>query len=233
MQGFNGFPPGKTTQIRVPGLFFSELLPTIDHLAEMKVTLYCFWALQQQEGRYRYVRLAEMVEDELFLAGLGDKPETQRATLRDGLERAVARGTLLHVTLKFHNTDDEVYFMNTTQGRTAITAIEKGNWVPGDNMRPIELIVERPNIFVLYEQNIGSITPHIADQLREAETDYPQGWIIEAITIATERNIRNWRYINAILEGWHQKGKGNDGFTGQRSAQNDPAGIDYSDLIES
>ena len=50
MQRFNGFPPGKARTVAVPGQFFSELLPMIDDLAELKVTLYLFWALQQQEG---------------------------------------------------------------------------------------------------------------------------------------------------------------------------------------
>ena len=49
MQKFNGFPPGKTRTTVIPNQFFSELLPTIDDLVELKLTLYCMWALQQQE----------------------------------------------------------------------------------------------------------------------------------------------------------------------------------------
>ena len=65
----------------------------------------------------------------------------------------------------------------------------------------------RPNIFVLYEQNIGLISPLIAQELMEAEATYPQGWIEEAFKIAVERNIRNWRYIKRILERWATEGK--------------------------
>lgn len=232
MQGFNGFPPGKTALIAVPSQFFSELLPLIDHLGELKVTLYCFWALQQQEGDYRYVRLHEMVNDQVLLASFNVPEIQQKQALQDGLERAVTRGTLLHVTVQLQNETQNIYFMNTVNGRNAIRAIEKGDWLPGGNKRPIELIIERPNIFVLYEQNIGSITPYIADQLRSAETDYPQVWLIEALYIAVERNIRNWRYINGILERWHREGKENDGFTGeytQRHASSTEE--DYSDII--
>ena len=33
------------------------------------------------------------------------------------------------------------------------------------------------DIFTLYEQNIGMLTPLIADELREAEKHYPESWI--------------------------------------------------------
>ena len=50
--------------------------------------------------------------------------------------------------------------------------------------------MERPNIFTLYEQNIGLLTPLIADQLRDMEKSYPPDWIDEAFTIAVGRNKR-------------------------------------------
>lgn len=230
MKGFSGFPPGKIAHVKVPGLFFSELLPIIDHLGEMKVTLYFFWALQRQNGEYKYVRLSEIAKDSLFLAGLAPTADEQQRVLQDGLERAVARGTLLHVTVKLANTQDELYFMNTPSGRNAVTAIENGDWVPGDKLRPIELIIERPNIFVLYEQNIGALTPLIADQLRDMEDTYPDHWIAEAIYLAAERNIPKLNYILAILERWHREGK--HGFTGQRTEEHDSPAEDFSDFIE-
>ena len=36
---FAGFPSGKMHLTRIPAQFFSELLPQIDHLGELKVTL--------------------------------------------------------------------------------------------------------------------------------------------------------------------------------------------------
>jgi len=58
---------------------------------------------------------------------------------------------------------------------------------------------DRPNIFILYEQNIGLLTPPIADELRQAEQTYPAGWIEEAFREAVSLNKRSWRYIRAIL----------------------------------
>ena len=39
---------------------------------------------------------------------------------------------------------------------------------------------QRPSIFSLYEQNIGLLTPLLAEQLVEAERRYPAGWIEDA-----------------------------------------------------
>jgi DnaD/phage-associated family protein len=72
---------------------------------------------------------------------------------------------------------------------------------------PVELRLERPNVFTLYEQNIGPLTPMIAEMLHDAETEYPEYWIEEAIQIAVRNNARKWSYIEAILKGWRVEGK--------------------------
>ena len=41
----------------------------------------------------------------------------------------------------------------------------------------VQLQAERPTVFVLYEQNIGMLTPMIADELRDAERHFPADWI--------------------------------------------------------
>jgi len=66
---------------------------------------------------------------------------------------------------------------------------------------------ERPNIFTLYEQNIGPLTAILSEDLMEAERTYPASWIEEAFHAAVSRNKRNWSYIHAILERWHTEGK--------------------------
>ena len=69
------------------------------------------------------------------------------------------------------------------------------------------LRVQRPNIFVLYEQNIGVLTPLIADQLRDMEKTYPPDWIDEAFEIAVSRNKRHLRYIQSVLKRWETEGR--------------------------
>ncbi len=234
MKGFSGFPAGKLRLTQVPNLFFSDLLPIIDNLAELKVTLYAFWALTQREGNVRYLRLADFLNDAEFVKGLG--PTTKLATdaLLDGIERAVVRGTFLHINVSSADGQMELYFLNTAKGRAAVEGITKGEWRPNpDEDEPITLLVERPNIFVLYEQNIGALTPLIADELRDAEQTYPVRWIEEAIQLAVENNARKWRYILAILERWRQEGK-KDGI-GRRDTQKElqrQIPDEYKDIIK-
>ncbi|MDX1686625.1 MAG: DnaD domain protein [Candidatus Promineifilaceae bacterium] len=208
MKGFPGFPDGKLRLTPVPNLFFSDLLPNIDNLPEIKVTLYAFWALTQKEGTVRYMRLADFLNDMEFMKGMGPTPTLGAEALMEGLERAVARGTFLHVNVESADGKMDLYFLNTEKGRAAVEGITRGEWRPGAaSDEPVSLLVERPNVFVLYEQNIGPLTPLIADELRDAEQTYPMSWIEEAIQLAVENNVRKWRYVQAILERWRQEGK--------------------------
>lgn len=72
----------------------------------------------------------------------------------------------------------------------------------------LALEVDRPNIFALYEQNVGLLLPLVAEELREAGERYPQEWIEEAFRLAVQQNKRKWSYIRAILHRWETEGKG-------------------------
>ena len=98
------------------------------------------------------------------------------------------------------------------------------------------LKVDRPNIFVLYEQNVGLMTPLIAEQLRDLEKSYPPDWIDEAFEIAVSRNKRALRYIQAILKRWETEGKETDeheitGRDSEASDGDDYRPDEYSDII--
>ncbi|MCB8988388.1 MAG: DnaD domain protein, partial [Ardenticatenaceae bacterium] len=234
MKGFPGFPDGKMRLTQVPNLFFSDLLPIIDNMAELKVTIYAFWALSQREGQVRYLRLADFLNDTEFVKGLGPTLKLASEALLDGVERAVARGTFLHVNVESADGKMDLYFLNTEKGRTAVEGITRGEWRPNpDEEQPITLLIERPNVFILYEQNIGPLTPLIADELRDAEQTYPPRWIEEAIELAVENNVRKWRYVLSILERWRQEGK-QDG-TGRRDTQKElrkQIPDEYRDIIK-
>lgn len=228
MKGFTGFPQ-KGRLIRLPVAFFSELLPAIDTLAELKVTLYCLWRLQQKEGQVPYLRRSEILADQVFMSGLGPREDDRRQALQDGLERAVARGTLLYVHVQGEKWEEDLYFVNTPRGQAAVEGIEKGEWAPRlDRTVPVDIVVERPNIYTLYEQNIGPLTPLIADSLHDLEQTYSREWIEEAIRIAVERNARKLSYVEGILKRWQAEGRG-------EMQQNDPRRFisgKYSDDIE-
>jgi DnaD/phage-associated family protein len=222
---FLGFPDGKVRPVAVPDLFFTELLPQIDDLAELKLTLHCFWLLNEQSGEYRYLRGADLRTDQRLLDSLvlDNDLRTPEAALEHALERAVARNTLLRLDVSLGpepaggETDataivEDWYFMNTVKGRQAIALIRQGRLRDVRSALPDEarLRVQRPNIFVLYEQNVGVLTPLLADQLRDMEKSYAPEWIVDAFEIAISRNKRNLRYIQSILKRWETEGRDGD-----------------------
>ncbi len=89
--------------------------------------------------------------------------------------------------------------------------------------------LERPNIYKLYEENIGPLTPLIADALKDAEAEYPPEWIEEALGEAVKRNKRNWKYVEAILRGWKEEGRGKEQ---NRQNAEELRGRDVEKLVE-
>lgn len=205
---FKGFPTGKVSFSSLPTLFFRELLPSIDNLPEMKITLYAFWLMTRTEEDFLYFCEEDIAADSRFMIGMGDSEEERKDAVREGLLRAVKRGTLLHVEESGREQARLLYFFNSPRGRAAVKAIRDGSWKPGAQSSPkTGLSFERPNIFELYEDNIGPLTPLIADALKDAETTFSTAWIEEAFQIAVENNVRRWKYIEAILRRWQEEGR--------------------------
>jgi len=209
MRAFAGFPPGKTRFTPIPDLFYIELLPAIHDSNELKLTLYMFWALNRQRGYPRYMTVPELEAESLLLSSLQCEGSDSRVALREAIERAVGRGTLLPLTICGDTEETDYLFMNTPQGRKAVEQVKRGELILETRGRVREPYVEldRPNIFELYEQNIGFLQPLLAEELEEAEQTYPAVWITDALKIAVEHNVRNWRYIRSILERWAREGK--------------------------
>ena len=81
------------------------------------------------------------------------------------------------------------------------------HYVPEQGIHNVQVQVERPNIFVLYEQNIGLLSPMIAEELKDAAEQYPTDWIEAAFREAVQQNKRKWSYIRAILRHWGTEGR--------------------------
>jgi DNA replication protein len=208
MAAFKGFPEGKVRQIPIPEPLFSELLVEIDDLAEFKLTLYVFWRLNRMEGVFRYLRRQDFAGDPRFMQGLSVNPAQANIALDAALEKCVLRGVLLRAVAELGKGPESYYFLNSPKGRAAVQAIARGEWrFSEDANLQIALGDQPPNIFELYERNIGVLTPMIAEALREAEDTFPPLWIEEAFKIAVENNARNWRYVDAILNRWQVEGR--------------------------
>jgi DnaD/phage-associated family protein len=215
MSGFSGFYAGRAPNIQVPDSFFSVLLPQIESLVELKVTLHLFWLLSRRRGVPKAVSLDELEMDQLLLRSLksGRSPRSAEDYLREGLELSVTRGTVL--TLSVGDGERKMtrwYLINTPTSRSALDRLRREEIDPsealGADIGPVEVVrIYRPNIFTLYERNIGVLTPLISDGLREAELTFPPEWIAEAMRLAVEQNKRSWAYVLGILKRWEAEGR--------------------------
>ncbi len=210
---FVGFPAGKTRFTPMPDLFFTKLLSQIRDLDELKVLLYVFYYLNRQRGYPRYMTMAELEAEGLLLAALqhadDDPPEALIQRLHAAVAACVARRSLLQLEIRAEEGSAVYLFANTDQGRQAVSEVRKGELILEQRGAVHEPHVPRPRptIFELYEQNIGLLQPLLAEELQEAERDYPPEWIEEAFLIAAENNARSWRYVNSILHRWAAEGK--------------------------
>ncbi|MCX5992430.1 MAG: DnaD domain protein [Chloroflexi bacterium] len=200
---FRGFPT-RSRLTPVPDLFFSRLLAEIDSLPELKVVLHVFWRLYRKQGALKFITCEELTSDKTLVEGL-DGTEV----LRGALDSAVSHGILLHVVLGGEGGARDAYSINSEANRAAVAKIQSGELSAHVMPQPQSHTREEPaNVFALYEQNIGLLTPMIAEELKEAEKLYPALWIEEAFREAVSLNKRNWRYIARILERWSLEGKG-------------------------
>ncbi len=223
MKQFDGFP-ARMQFTPVPNLFISKLLPQIDDINELKTTLYIFRVIYGKRGYPRFVTYTELLSENSLIQSVGGTGEEPGKLLSDILETAVKRGTIVRLELERDGKPEELYFINTDNDKKALEKIRNGEIVleglkTGKRTRIAET-EPPPDIFTLYEENIGMLTPLIAEWLKEAENLYPESWIRDAIKEAVGLNKRSWRYIDRILENWSAEGRG-DG-THRGSSKTDP-----------
>lgn len=196
---FTGFPSSGLATA-VPNLFFSKVMPEITDPVELVVSAYFFFAAQLHKRHPRVVSRDELAADRALIRALANVSggEDHEALAR-GLDLAVKRGTLIRA----RGGTTEVYAVNNPPNYRALAAAVDFHL---EEALPPALDEAAPDIFALYEENIGSITPLIAEELKDAERDYPAEWIRNAIREAVEMNKRSWRYVASILRRWEREG---------------------------
>ncbi|MBP9040912.1 MAG: DnaD domain protein [Anaerolineaceae bacterium] len=229
MSLFKGFSAKENDSIPVPAAFFTDLLPQIEHLGELRISLYAFWNLHTQAKEPRYLLHSDILHDANLVQLFGSTRSEQEENLQDALDRACLRGTLLKAQMD----GETYYFINSPRGKAARDGLMAGAWKTSqDDHVPARLAAARPSIFALYEQNIGPLTPILSQMLQEAEDTYPADWIEEAVKIAVTRNARNWNYVEAILKSWKEKGRNEtDRRAGKEDRKRDSEGK-YADFIK-
>lgn len=207
---FDGYPDNFEFS-GIPKTFFSRVMPLIDDIGELKVTLIFLRLLFANKRHPRFVtelEIAAEIESQLNLE-----------QIREAMTRSAGRNNVIELDC---DNGAKIYLLNDASGRKSAALIESGEVrLPEIEYatRHVPAVVV-PDIFSIYEQNIGLITPIIADELKAALNLYSEGWVRDAITEAAKLNKRNWRYISKILDNRAVQGT-NDG-THQRDIQKSP-----------
>lgn len=209
----------------------NDYLATLYDADEIKVILYILLQQSRFEGKRFYVTIEQLEKSDQLHRWIGDGEDTNIRFER-ALNALIDTGTLLKSS-ENPIMEQPLLFLNDDNGRLAMESLQAGKWRP----MPSDLPPARPpsdeiNLFQLYEENIGPLTPLLAEDLTAAQEEFPHGWIKDAIHIAVQNNARSWRYIDTILRSWQKEGKhdkpGRDSQTNQRK----PAKGKFDDFIQ-
>ena len=128
---FRGFPRG-VQFTPVPDPLFGPLLEEIDDLAELKVTLRAVWLCHQQSAARPGCYPGKSSATTWRCAGGCRWAKGRRSQeIQRGLDRAVARGSLLRFTgicLRPFRKEKQFYLLNTDTERQARSPASPGSW---------------------------------------------------------------------------------------------------------
>lgn len=202
--------------VNIPYEFLRDVVVDITSPEEMQVTLAVFRLASELEGDETPLAERSILRDEplrqaMRKSGITNDPDER---ILQGLDLAVGRGTLIRFIATRGRKEAYWYYLNTPVNRHTVSAMERGALsapaIIWEGKSEPTVTADPPNAFRLYEQNIGPLTPLIADQITQAIRDYPSDWIEDAIGEAVSYNRRSWRYIVRILENWKATGRRED-----------------------
>ena len=211
----NPFPIG-VGFVPIPAPLLGELLSDIKDLNELKIILRCIWHIHQKKGTPRIIRRDELYSDPSVAQALGVYAEELERAVSAALNLAVSKGIFLEIE-QLEN--GPAYVLNTEPERRSVLRTMHNDVARIQRKSETSYgATNRPTIFGVYEQNIGPLTPVISDRINEAQITYPEKWICEAIEIAAENGVRNWRYVAAVRAN-RLAGDMSDGKSGKNSEE--------------
>jgi DnaD/phage-associated family protein len=204
MKYFGGFPTNMQFT-PVPNLFMNMLMPGMDS-PELKCMLYIFQTIYGKKGTPRFATLSELLSNPSLAASLHQEGKSFEQQVKEASQKG---------------RQESLFFLNTASDRASVEQIKSGilKLPKMEILKTAVKPVEQENVFSLYEENIGLLTPLASEEIKDALTQYPEDWIGDAIRESVVANKRNWCYIERILERWTTEGK-KDG-THQRDNQKD------------
>ncbi|RJQ44347.1 MAG: DnaD domain protein [Anaerolineaceae bacterium] len=201
-------------EVHLSARFLVDTIGEIHDSLQLKVLLFAIWLAQQSGDEANPIALQDFYSYPEFMNQIGGTPELMRKNLLVGLKANLDAGFFTGNTFEAMQ-QGHPFYINTIRGQQAA---QLQNTAMDIQQNHSYKIPDRSDVFRLYEENIGPLTPLIADALKDAEKEYSQEWLQEAIQIAVVNNVRKWRYIQAILKSWKEEGRnGRD----QRNAEED------------
>ena len=205
-RAFEGFA-GISRSTVIPNVFFSEVLPRMRGTDDLLAFLWLARSVQDQRGEARFAT-ADQVWAQDGAPAAFDTLGSGFDGLVAGLDACVELGAALAMHLRGAAGEQLVYLVNNPGSRRTVGRARSGEvrLLPETVAVPV-FIESRPTIFRLYEENVGTITPLVGERLVTASETYSAEWIHEAFKLAVEMNVRNWRYIERILQRWAEEGR--------------------------
>lgn len=201
------------TGVTVPRSFLEVIVPLITSIEELQVSLAAMRLFDDAGGFDQPIAANLLARDRILRTALRveGSPRSPDARIQRGVDLAIARGTLIRLVSSQTRKRATFYYLNTPENRSSVRLMESGQLPAPRSLWPDDappaIAIDRPNAFRLYEQNIGPLTPLIADQITRVIETYPEDWIEDALTEAVAYNRRSWRYVTRILDTWKSQGR--------------------------
>jgi len=174
----------------------TNLIIHVKDLNTLKCILRALDILAKTDNQTTPIKQKRLLKDDLLLQCIGEPNKIMKA-----LQHALQIGLLSqHVDL-----DNEIEYRLIYSDVNDYNQNKKQKL--DDHNLHVQPSSQSAGIFKLYEENIGLLTPLVAESLAEAENRYSSQWILEAFKLAITRNKRSWAYISRILERWFIEGK--------------------------
>ena len=169
-------------QSLLPNRLLVRELKNVQSASLIKAVLYVY--IKAGEAS---VSLNELLSDRAFVSLFKDMAEAKKA---------LAEAVLGKFILAFPVNDDTYYFAASEDGYQSFLLASSNR----PEKKECELAENTPNIYVLYEENVGILTPLVAQELGRIEKEYPDTWIYDAFKEASLQNKKSLKYIMRILE---------------------------------